>query len=144
LKLRDEAQKAIDTINYVILETKATIINEIGENIWVNAIPTYLDSILLNLLTNAVKYRSTERSPVIRMYAERGEEGFILFVEDNGIGIDLVKNGEKLFGMYKTFHNNPDAKGFGLFITKNQVEAMNGRIEVESEVGKGSKFKVYF
>ncbi|TAH17481.1 MAG: sensor histidine kinase [Cytophagales bacterium] len=56
----------------------------------------------------------------------------------------MKKNGEKLFGMYKTFHNNADAKGLGLFITKTQVEAMKGKREVESELGKGTTFKVYF
>ncbi|MBP8886204.1 MAG: histidine kinase, partial [Flavobacterium sp.] len=53
------------------------------------------------------------------------------------------KNAHKLFGMYKTFHGNEDAKGIGLFITKNQLEAMNGKIEIESEVGQGSNFKIY-
>jgi signal transduction histidine kinase len=45
--------------------------------------------------------------------------------------------------MYKTFHGNEDAKGIGLFMTKNQLEAMNGKIEVESEVNHGSVFKIY-
>ncbi|MDI5949619.1 ATP-binding protein [Flavobacterium sp. LB2P87] len=55
----------------------------------------------------------------------------------------MKKNKHKLFGMYKTFHGNEDAKGIGLFITKNQLEAMDGKIEVESEVGHGSNFKIY-
>jgi hypothetical protein len=68
----------------------------------------------------------------------------ILNVSDNGIGIDMKKNGDKLFGMYKTFNNNPDARGIGLFITKNQIDAMGGKVEVESELGKGTSFKIYF
>jgi signal transduction histidine kinase len=67
-----------------------------------------------------------------------------LIIEDNGIGIDLGKNGNKLFGMYKTFNGNSDAKGIGLFITKNQIEALNGKIEVTSQLGVGTTFKVYF
>ena len=62
---------------------------------------------------------------------------------DNGLGLDLKKNGHKIFGMYKTFHGNADPKGIGLFITKNQLEAMNGKIAMESEVGHGSNFKIY-
>ena len=58
------------------------------------------------------------------------------------MGIDLEKNGHKIFGMYKTFHGNEDAKGIGLFITKNQLKAMGGKIDVESKVGIGSTFKV--
>jgi len=46
--------------------------------------------------------------------------------------------------MYKTFHKNHDSRGIGLFITKNQIEAMGGTIEVKSEVGKGTTFKIYF
>lgn len=49
-----------------------------------------------------------------------------------------------MFGMYKTFHGNRDARGIGLFITKNQIEAMKGKIEVESTVDQGTKFKIYF
>jgi sensor histidine kinase regulating citrate/malate metabolism len=63
---------------------------------------------------------------------------------DNGLGIDLEKYEKDFFGMYKTFHGNPDAQGIGLFITKYQVEAMGGEITVESKVEKGINFKVYF
>ncbi|MBT8312250.1 MAG: ATP-binding protein, partial [Flavobacteriaceae bacterium] len=68
----------------------------------------------------------------------------VLKITDNGLGIDLDKYGEKLYGMYKTFHDKPDARGIGLYITKNQIEAMNGKIAVESEVGKGTTFNIYF
>ena len=56
----------------------------------------------------------------------------------------MKKNGDKLFGMYKTFNNNADARGIGLFITKNQIDAMGGKVEVESELGKGTSFKIFF
>ena len=68
----------------------------------------------------------------------------ILSISDNGLGIDLKKHKNSLFGMYKTFHKNQNARGIGLFITKNQVEAMGGKIEVSSELNKGTTFKVYF
>ena len=68
----------------------------------------------------------------------------VLLVKDNGLGLDLNKFKDKLFGMYKTFHNNPNSRGIGLFITKNQIEAMNGKIDVESEVNVGTTFKIYF
>jgi signal transduction histidine kinase len=66
-----------------------------------------------------------------------------LTVQDNGKGIDLDKHGDKIFGMFKTFHGNRDARGIGLFITRNQIEALGGTIEVASKVGEGTKFTVY-
>jgi sensor histidine kinase regulating citrate/malate metabolism len=76
--------------------------------------------------------------------AENSGKAFVrLNVEDNGIGIDLERQGRKIFGMYKTFHHHPDARGVGLFLTKNQVEAMGGRIEVKSKVDDGSIFSVF-
>jgi two-component system aerobic respiration control sensor histidine kinase ArcB len=67
-----------------------------------------------------------------------------LQVADNGRGIDVEKYGAKIFGLYKTFHGNEDARGVGLFLVKNQIESMRGRIELDSAVGVGSTFKVFF
>lgn len=68
----------------------------------------------------------------------------MLYFQDNGLGIDLKIYGDKVFGMYKTFHKHDDARGVGLFITKNQIESMFGKIEIESEVNVGTTFKIYF
>lgn len=106
--------------------------------------PAYLDSILLNLISNSIKYRSEERIQDITIALSSIEKFKVLTVRDNGIGIDLQKNKDQLFGMYKTFNRNKDAKGLGLYITKVQVEAMKGKIEVESILGLGSSFIVYF
>ncbi|MDB5111030.1 MAG: domain/sensory box/EAL domain protein, partial [Mucilaginibacter sp.] len=105
--------------------------------------PAYMESIIFNLLSNAIKYRSLVRKPEVTISyfnMPRGKYGFV--VTDNGIGIDLKKYGDQLFGMYKTFNGNHDAKGMGLFITKNQVESFGGSIEVISEVDKGTTFRV--
>ena len=94
--------------------------------------------------TNGIKNKDPGRDPVIELRALKSNDGTVLSISDNGIGIDMDKYGDKLFGMYKTFHNNPDARGIGLYITKNQIEAMQGKISVTSEVGKGSTFNIYF
>lgn len=108
----------------------------------VNYIPAYLESILQNLLTNAIKYRHPDRIPIIYITTYKvGNEVFMTF-EDNGIGIDLERYGNQLFGMYKTFHTNPDAKGIGLFMTRNQIEALGGYITVDSAVNVGTKFTI--
>ena len=104
--------------------------------------PEYINSILLNLVSNALKYRSAEREPEITISAEDLGEVVLLSVADNGLGIDMKSQGDKLFKIGKVFHDNPGAKGFGLFMTKSQVETMNGKIWVESEPGKGSTFFV--
>ncbi|MGY8913825.1 MAG: PAS domain-containing protein, partial [Flavobacteriales bacterium] len=122
----------------------AKIINNIPEDIHIKAIPAYLESILMNFMTNAVKYKDPNRDPVITLSIKRSPDFTILSIADNGLGIDLKKYGSKLFGMYKTFHSNTDARGIGLYITKNQVEAMNGKIITTSEVGKGTTFNIHF
>ena len=65
-----------------------------------------------------------------------------LIFEDNGMGIDMAKHGDQVFGMYKTFHQNNDAKGIGLFITRNQIESLGGTIKVESAINQGTKFTI--
>lgn len=143
IHLKHEIEKTKMALSLAIIESKITITDTIPDNLIVSAIPAYLDSILLNLLTNAIKYKSPERNPTLTIGYESIEDYTVLNFKDNGLGLDLKKNGHKLFGMFKTFHGNEDAKGIGLFITKNQLEAMNGKIEVESEVGQGSTFKIY-
>ncbi|SMG31881.1 PAS domain-containing sensor histidine kinase [Arenibacter troitsensis] len=114
----------------------------IDQSIKVKGIRAYLDSVLLNLFTNSIKYSSPNRIPKITIQATNAGKYIILNFRDNGLGIDLQRHGKKLFGMYKTFHQHEDSKGIGLFITKNQIEAMNGKIEVESEVDKGTLFRI--
>ncbi len=125
-------------------KNNATVINEIPEELQIKVIPAYLDSILMNFITNSVKYKDPKRDPVITLSVSKNDSYTILSIEDNGLGIDLKKYGEKLFGMYKTFHHNSDARGIGLYISKNQIEAMNGKVMVCSEVGKGTTFNIYF
>jgi PAS domain S-box-containing protein len=103
----------------------------------------YLESIVLNLLTNAIKYKSDKREPFVQITITQEINFVCLKVIDNGLGIDLERQGRKIFGMYKTFHKHPDARGVGLFLTKNQVEAMGGKIEVESKVDEGTVFKLF-
>jgi len=106
--------------------------------------PKYLDSILTNLLSNALKYKAEDRKTVITFKSQNTEDGIVLSVSDNGLGIDLKMHGHNLFKIRKVFHKHPDAKGFGLFMVKTQVEAMDGKIWVESTPGVGSTFNVAF
>jgi PAS domain S-box-containing protein len=141
--LKDEIEKTKMALSLVIKQSQITITHTIPEDLIVYAVPAYLDSILLNLFTNAIKYKSPKRKAFLEIGYEVNENYTIISFKDNGLGLNLKKNGHKVFGMYKTFHGNEDAKGIGLYITKNQLEAMDGKIEVESELDHGSTFKIY-
>ncbi|MEO0571592.1 MAG: PAS domain-containing protein [Bacteroidota bacterium] len=144
LNLNEQINRVQENLTAFLHQNKVTIDNKISDRVYVKAVPAYLESIILNLLTNSVKYRNPNRSPKIILTTEKKEDQIIFRIEDNGLGIDMEKYGRKLFGMYKTFHNNSDARGIGLYITKNQIEAMGGSIMACSEVNKGSTFSVYF
>lgn len=144
LNLKNEIERTFLVVHDVILESGVVITNQVSDKLNIEAIPAYLDSILLNIITNAIKYRSPNRAPTIDISSKNQGEYLVLSVKDNGLGLDLNKYKDKLFGMYKTFHNNANSRGIGLFITKNQIEAMNGKIEVESKVDEGTTFKIYF
>ena len=131
-------------INALIKQKRAVCNINISKSHFVNAVPAYLESILLNLFTNSLKYNAPDRSPVLDITSAKNKDQIIITFKDNGLGIDLDRHGDKIFGMYKTFHKHKDSKGIGLFITKNQIEAMNGKIEVQSKVGSGSTFTLYF
>lgn len=135
---------AISNIKALRIANNANIEVFIDEKTSVKAIPAYLDSILINLLTNAIKYKSPDRDPEIELTVKQIDTYMVLEIADNGMGIDLDRHGKKLFGMYNVFHKNKDAKGIGLFISKNQIESIGGKIEVESTVGQGTKFKLFF
>ena len=144
LNLRQQIQKTIDAVNHLILVQNATINNQVSASLLIDGIPSYIESILLNLITNAIKYKKEDQAVEITINATENDDFTILSIKDNGKGIDLNKYQNSIFGLYKTFHGNKDAKGMGLFIVKNQIESMHGKIEVESEVNVGSEFKVFF
>lgn len=144
LNLREEIDKTCSAVNQLITESGSNIINRVSDDIYVPVIPAYLESILLNLMTNAIKYRSADRPLNLKFDAKRSEPYIRLIVEDNGSGLDLSKHGSDVFGLFKTFHNNKDAEGFGLFMTKNQIELMNGNIEIQSAPAQGTTFIIHF
>ncbi|MFD2517216.1 PAS domain-containing sensor histidine kinase [Salinimicrobium flavum] len=144
VKFKDSLEVVIASTSSLIKRENAEIIADFDKLNEINYISEYLESILLNLITNAIKYKQKSRKPIIyiQTYREKGE--CFLEVSDNGMGIDLDEHGDKMFGMYKTFHRHPEANGIGLFITKNQVEAMGGSISVTSTVNIGTTFKIKF
>lgn len=105
---------------------------------------SYLYSIFYNLISNSIKYRRTDTSSFIKIISALSENSIILTFEDNGLGIDLEKKGDQVFGLYKRFHNHTEGKGMGLYMVKTHVESLGGQIEIESAVNHGTTFTIQF
>ena len=144
LKPKEYLESTLGLLKVEIEEKQARIYTSVPDAMQVKFNAAYMESVLLNLLTNSLRYSSPNRIPEIHIAGKKLGDRWMLEVKDNGIGIDLEKNRDKIFGLYKTFSNNPTARGVGLFITKNQIDAMDGSIMMESEPGEGTKVKVYF
>jgi len=144
INLYKTIEKAISNTISLAQNANVEVINTLKGDEVVLGAAIYLDSIVLNFLTNSIKYRSKERKSYVKFSCETEGDCLFLQIEDNGLGIDLARDGDKLFGMFKTFHQNNDARGIGLFITKSQIEAMGGKVEVTSKVDKGTTFSVCF
>ncbi|WP_421773136.1 PAS domain-containing sensor histidine kinase [Gracilimonas sp.] len=142
LNLLDTISKIKEILTTDILANNVQFEEEVPAGLSLEYNPAYLESIILNLLSNAIKYRHPERKPVVSIKAWEKEDRTFLEISDNGQGIDMEKFGHRLFGMYNTFHGNDNAKGIGLYITKNQIESMGGSIGVDSTPGEGTTFKI--
>ncbi len=142
LNLHNYIEKTINLLSDKIYEKNLKICNTVSKEVFVNYNISYLESILYNFISNAIRYSHTQKKSEVNISFDT--EKRILKIADNGIGIDLKKNGDKLFGLYKTFNNSPESKGVGLFISKNQIDAMGGTVTVESELNVGTTFSIFF
>ena len=100
-------------------------------------------SVLFNLISNAIKFKSPERPCIININTRLEEPYVVLSVKDNGLGINEPQQ-EQLFTMFKRFHDHVEGTGIGLYMVKRIVENAGGKIEVESEEGTGTEFRIYF
>lgn len=145
IRIVDISELVSDVISDMELEIKET-----GSDIKVELnscelrfSPKNLRSVVYNLLSNAIKYRSPDRQPLIFVSCEDKGSELLLSVSDNGLGIN-PKYKSKIFSMFKRLHSHVEGTGVGLYIVKRIVENAGGRIEVESELGEGASFRVYF
>lgn len=128
----------------LIRESDAQITTDFRQCEGITTIKSYLDTILNNLVSNAVKFRLAGTRPVIHLQTSIDENQVCLSVTDNGKGIDMEKNGKQLFTIYKRFHDDSiPGKGVGLHLVKALAEALGGAVEAVSEIDKGSEFKVH-
>jgi len=137
-------ERVMKLLERVIEETHVKITYDFEKAEEITAIAPYVESILYNLISNAIKYRDPVRNPEIHLKTTEEGEFICLSVTDNGLGIDMAQYGQNVFGLYKRFHVHVEGKGLGLYLVKTQITAMGGRVEVQSELYKGTTFFVYF
>jgi PAS domain S-box-containing protein len=140
--LTKTVEKILTSINREVESSGAKVTCHFDEVNTFQFSKSYLESMLHNLLTNAIKYRHPDRKPEIEVRSYDKGTHYQITCKDNGLGLDLDKYGDKVFGLRKTFHRHPNSKGVGLFITKAQVESFGGSIEVDSEPNKGATFTI--
>lgn len=143
LFLKPEVEKVISALKKDMELAGLQVSVEIDDAMAVCFHPAYLQSILLNMCSNALRYKRPIPDAYLNISARSlGNHTIGLVFDDNGRGMDLKTMGSKLFGMFQTFHDHPEAKGLGLFMVKNQLAAMGGNIHVDSQVSKGTRFEL--
>ncbi|MBO2011285.1 PAS domain-containing sensor histidine kinase [Siccationidurans soli] len=142
--LAEAVQQVVHGLADVLTQAGGTVQVAIPATARVRANRAYLHSIFLNLLTNAIKYRATERPLRVEITAEpEGERGQCISVADNGSGFDQERAGADVFRLYKRFHPNHPGRGLGLYLVKTHVESMGGHISVQSRVDEGTRFSIF-
>lgn len=142
--IKDIFENIFNQLSFLISLKKPIIKMDLNETQVISLNKSYIESILLNLTTNSLRYFDPNRQLKIWISSKKTANETVLTFKDNGIGIDLERNKDKIFGLYQRFHDYPDSKGLGLYLVKSQVESMGGKISVESEVGIGTTFTITF
>ncbi|MGZ3901658.1 MAG: PAS domain S-box protein, partial [Bacteroidia bacterium] len=134
----------VTSINNLVEKEKIVIRTNFDEIDEFFTIKSYLNSIFFNLISNSIKYRDPSRITYININSKLENRKLVLIFEDNGMGIDMDLNRNKIFGLYKKFHPQIEGKGMGLYMVKTQVEILGGKIDITSEVGVGTAFRMEF
>lgn len=141
--ITDIVNNIISQLHGVMYEKHADIKLEL-EVVRLSYPKVYLESILYNFISNALKYATKEKKPEIIVSTYMQDGRICLSVKDNGIGIDMDKYGDQVFKLNQVFHEGYDSKGVGLFITKTQIESLGGSIKLKSVLNEGTEFIVKF
>lgn len=144
INLEEELRLIKINLEKEIQDTQAIFIEDFSNGAILWTVKPYLDSILLNLISNAIKYRHPNRNLVIRIRSEMLDNYFHLSVQDNGLGMDMALCKDKLFTLYRRFHLHIEGKGMGLYLVKTQMTAIGGKVDVESKLNEGTTFHLFF
>lgn len=140
---QDEVNHIINLLQNEIKEHEVTIISDFTAVTDIYSMKPMVNSILYNLISNSIKYRSRDRNAVIKVSSVKEGSSVKISVTDNGLGLDIDKFKEKLFGLYKRFHSHVDGKGLGLFLVKLQTESLGGKVHIESVLGSGTTIDIF-
>lgn len=139
-------QELVDTIvsadPRLIEGEKFKVLTDFSQIDHMNTLKSYLYSIFHNLISNSVKYSRPDVNTKIEITSKMEGNKIEILFKDNGLGFDMEKSGDKVFGLYKRFHQHIEGKGLGLFMVKTQVETLGGKISLKSELNKGSEFLI--
>lgn len=142
--LHETLEDVLQSIDALIHTSKAAIHHDFSEISKVQFNKAHLKSVFLNLITNSIKYAKPDCPPEISIHTRKHEGVPQLIIEDNGLGLDLEKVKDQIFGLHQKFHNHTDSKGIGLYLVYNHVTSLEGRIGVESKINEGTKFTISF
>lgn len=144
ISLGQSLNEVMTSINSLIQDSKANINIDFSAYDTVAFNKAYIKSIFLNLLSNAIKYAKPNQNPMISI-SSKIENGINqLIFTDQGLGFDMDKVKDKIFGLYEKFHDNQDSNGIGLYLVYNHVTNLGGRIVVESKINEGATFTISF
>lgn len=144
ISFQNSLDQSLLSLKMLVANSHTTIKAEFDEAPVVKFNKAFLDSIFLNLISNAIKYRRPGIDPEVILKTRTTEKGVELTVSDNGLGFDIEKNGSKIFGFNQKFNSNHDSKGIGLYLVHNHVTTLGGTIKVDSTLGKGTTFTIVF
>lgn len=142
INLNELLAEIMMSISSLIQKERAKINFDFSPMPNLESIKSYLYSIFYNLITNSIKYRRPDLDPEIRISCFLEGDLIKIIFQDNGLGIDMQKKGDQVFGLYKRFHNHTEGRGMGLYMVKAQVEALGGTISLNSAINKGSRFLI--
>ncbi len=144
ISLYDEFKSIHDILEHEIYSHHVAFRNDFGKCEVIYSVKPMIHSILYNLISNSIKYRSLDQPPVIEISSEELADHFVLTVKDNGLGIDLNTHRDNVFKLYHRFHRHVEGRGLGLYLVKLQCEALGGTVFVESELNKFTKFTLHY
>ena len=130
------------SIQTLLMDENVQILTDFDEVNGTTTLRTYIYSILYNLINNSIKFRKADEEPVIRISSHRLNDNIVLKIRDNGVGIDLTKHADEIFGLYNRLNTEMPGKGMGLYMVKTQVQLLGGTIKIESTPGIGTEFTI--